>query len=99
MGTEGQRLLIHAVVPAADISDPLGDSEVALLRESRDGGMPVMTTLFDLYPFLLRLNADSGYQGPKVQKGLQRACRPALGLRPAHDAEAMPGKDMIPDGH
>ena len=39
----------------------------------RDGGVVVMATLFGLYPFLLKLYADGGYQGPQVQKGLKKA--------------------------
>ena len=53
---------MHAVVHAADVQD-------------RDGGVLVMATLFGLYPFLLKLYADSGYAGPKFQEGLRRACR------------------------
>ena len=34
-----------------------------------------MSTLFGLFPFLLRLYADSGYQGPKFQQALRRVCR------------------------
>jgi transposase len=44
-------LLIHAIVHAADIQD-------------RDGGALVMATMFGMYPFLLKLYADGGYQGP-----------------------------------
>jgi transposase len=44
-------LLIHAIVHAADIQD-------------RDGGVLVMATMFGMYPFLLKLYADGGYQGP-----------------------------------
>ena len=32
----------------------------------------LMGALFGLFPFLLKLYADSGYQGPKFQKGLRR---------------------------
>ncbi len=53
---------MHAVVHAADIQD-------------RDGGVLVMATLFGLYPFLLKLYADSGYTGAKFQAGLARVCR------------------------
>jgi len=53
---------MHAVVHAADVQD-------------RDGGVLVMATLFGLYPFLLKLYADSGYTGPKFQAGLARVCR------------------------
>ena len=31
-----------------------------------------MSALFGLHPFLLKLYADSGYQGPKFQQGLKR---------------------------
>jgi transposase len=48
---------MHAIVHAADIQD-------------RDGGLLVMATLFGLYPFLLKLYADGGYQGPEFQNAL-----------------------------
>src|SRR4051794_22263022 len=54
-----QGLLLCAIVHAADIQD-------------RDGGVMLMSALFGLYPFLLKLYADSGYQGPKFQQGLKR---------------------------
>jgi len=53
---------MQAIVHAADIQD-------------RDGGVLLMGTLFGLYPFLLKLYADTGYQGPKFQDGLKAACR------------------------
>jgi transposase len=34
----------------------------------------LMGALFGLFPFLLKLYADSGYQGPKFQEGLSRVC-------------------------
>ncbi len=58
--TEG--LLLSAIVHAADVQD-------------RDGGVLLMSTLFGLFPFLLKLYADSGYQGPKFQRGLRHVCR------------------------
>jgi transposase len=48
-------------VHAADIQD-------------RDGGVLLMSTMFGLFPFLLKLYADSGYQGPKFQEGLTAVC-------------------------
>ena len=54
-----QGLLIHAIVHAADIQD-------------RDGGELVMATLFGLYPFLLRLYADGGYQGPLFRRAMAK---------------------------
>jgi transposase len=49
---------MHAIVHAADIQD-------------RDGGVLLMATLFGLYPFLLKLYADGGYQGAAFQDGLR----------------------------
>ena len=56
-----QGLLMHAIVHAADVQD-------------RDGGVLLMGALFGLYPFLLKLYADSGYQGPQFRDGLAAAC-------------------------
>lgn len=53
---------MEATVHAADIQD-------------RDGGVMLMATLFGLYPFLLKLYADAGYQGAKFQQGLAHVCR------------------------
>jgi transposase len=51
--------LLHAVVHKADIQD-------------RDGGILVLETLFGLFPFLKKLFADGGYQGPQFQNALAR---------------------------
>ena len=67
--------MLHAIVHAADIQDPVGDSEAASLRESRDGGMLLMATLFGMFPFLLKLYADGGYQGPEFQQALRAVMR------------------------
>ena len=53
---------MHAIVHPADIQD-------------RDGGVLVMATLFGLYPFLKKLYADGGYQGPKFQAAMKRTLR------------------------
>ena len=34
-----------------------------------------MATLFGMYPFLLKLYADAGYQGPQFQRALLRVLR------------------------
>jgi transposase len=47
---------MHAIVHPADIQD-------------RDGGVLLMSTLFGLYPFLQKLFADGGYQGPVFEQG------------------------------
>jgi transposase len=52
-------LLLHAVVHKADIQD-------------RDGGILVLETLFGMFPFLKKLFADGGYQGPLFQKALAK---------------------------
>ena len=51
---------MHALVHAADIQD-------------RDGGGLVMATLFGMFPFLLKLYADGGYQGPEFQRALKKS--------------------------
>ena len=51
--------MIHAIVHAADIQD-------------RDGGALVMATLFGMYPFLLKLYADGGYQGPVFSAAVKK---------------------------
>ncbi len=43
--------------------------------QDRDGGVLVMATLFGMYPFLLKLYADAGYQGPRFQGALLRVVR------------------------
>ena len=39
------------------------------------GGVLLMASLFRLFPCLLTLYADSGYQGPKFQHALSRVCQ------------------------
>jgi transposase len=53
---------MQSIVHAGDIQD-------------RDGGVMLMASLFGMFPFLLKLYADKGYQGPKFQQGLSRVCR------------------------
>jgi len=48
---------MHAIVHGADVQD-------------RDGGVLLMATVFGLYPFLLKLYADGGYQGAQFQDAL-----------------------------
>jgi transposase len=52
-------LLLHAIVHPADVQD-------------RDGGVLLMATLFGMYPFLLKLYADGGYQGEAFLSGMKR---------------------------
>ena len=55
-------MLIHAVVHAADLQD-------------RDGGELVMATLFGMFPFLLKLYADGGYQGPLFRTAVKKVMK------------------------
>jgi transposase len=55
---DARGLVLHAIVTAADIQD-------------RDGGAWLLGTLFGLYPFLLKLYADGGYQGPEFRKSVK----------------------------
>ena len=50
---------MHAIVHAADVQD-------------RDGGVLLMGSLFGLYPFLLKLYADGGYQGPEFRRAMKK---------------------------
>jgi transposase len=52
--------MLHAIVHAADIQD-------------RDGGALLIATVFGLFPFLSKLYADAGYQGPRFQEAVTRA--------------------------
>jgi len=55
-----QGLMLHAIVHAADIQD-------------RDGGGLLIATLFGLHPFLTKLYADGGYQGPRFADAVAKA--------------------------
>ena len=41
--------------------------------QDRDGGAMLLATLFGMFPFLLKLYADAGYQGRQFQEALKRA--------------------------
>jgi putative transposase len=75
-------LLLHAVVHPADIQD-------------RDGGVLVLATLFGLYPFLQKLFADGGYQGPVFQKGAAKAL-PRLKIEIVKRSDRAKGFELLP---
>jgi transposase len=75
-------LLMHAVVHPADIQD-------------RDGGILVMTTLFGLYPFLKKLFADAGYQGPKFRNELAKAM-PGMSVEIVKRSDRASGFEVLP---
>jgi len=74
-------LLLHAIVHAANIQD-------------RDGVL-LMATLFSLHPFLRKLYADGGYQGPQFQDGLRRAMR-GITVEIVERSDAAKGFTVLP---
>jgi len=75
-------LLLHAVVHRADIQD-------------RDGGVLVLGTLFGKFPFLQKLFADGGYQGPKFREAQKKAL-PCLVTEIVKRSDAVKGFEVIP---
>jgi transposase len=54
-----------------------------------------MATLFGLYPFLRKLYADGGYQGPAFQAGLRQVL-PQLKITIVKRSEAIKGFVVLP---
>lgn len=75
-------LLMHAVVHPADIPE-------------RDGGVLVLATLFGLYPFLKKLFADGGYQGPQFRAQLAQLL-PQLSVEIVKRSDAAKGFEVLP---
>lgn len=74
--------MLHAVVHPADIQD-------------RDGGLLVLQTLFGRYPFLTKLFADGGYQGPIFNKG-QKKAMPGLTTEIVKRSDKAEGFEVLP---
>ena len=75
-------MLLHAIVHAADLQD-------------RDGGVLLMATVFGLFPFLRKLYADGGYQGPVFQSALARTLR-QIGLQIVKRSDRAQGFEVLP---
>ncbi|MGB4102351.1 MAG: IS5 family transposase [Alphaproteobacteria bacterium] len=75
-------LLLHAVVHPADIQD-------------RDGGKLVLSTLFGMFPFLEKLFADGGYQGPKFRTALAKVL-PQLKTEIIRRSDKVKGFEVLP---
>jgi putative transposase len=75
-------LLLHAVVHPADIQD-------------RDGGVLVLSTLFGLYPFLRKLFADGGYEGPKFRDAVKDIL-PNLSIEVIKRSDQAKGFEVLP---
>ena len=74
--------MLHALVHPADVQD-------------RDGGILVMATLFGSFPFLQKLFADGGYQGPQFEKALAKIL-PHLDVEIVKRSDATVGFKVIP---
>jgi transposase len=75
-------LLLHAVVHPADIQD-------------RDGGALVLSTLFGRHPFLRKLFADGGYQGPRFRTAQKKAL-PHLATEIVKRSDQAQGFEVLP---
>ena len=73
---------MHAMVHPADIQD-------------RDGGLLVLATLFGLYPFLQKLFADGGYQGPQFRRALAKAL-PRLSVEIVKRSDTAKSFEVLP---
>jgi len=75
-------LLLHAVVHPASIQD-------------RDGGPLVLSSLFGLFPFLTKLFADGGYQGPQFRLAVAKAL-PRLSVEIVKRSDQASGFEVLP---
>ena len=74
--------MLHAIVHPADIQD-------------RDGGILLMATLFGMFPFLQKLFADGGYQGPQFANGLAKTL-PRLNVEIVKRPDTAVGFKLVP---
>jgi transposase len=73
---------MNAVVHAADIQD-------------RDGGVLVIETMHGLFPFVTKLFADGGYQGPQFRKALAKVM-PQLSVEIVKRSDTAKGIHVLP---
>ena len=74
--------MLHAIVHPADIQD-------------RDGGGLLLHTLFGRFPFLTKLFADGGYQGPVFATAVARAL-PGLSVEIVKRSDTTRGFEVLP---
>ena len=74
--------MLHAIVYPANIQD-------------RDGGGLVLGTLFGRFPFLKKLFADGGYQGPVFAAAAARAM-PDMDVEIVKRSDTAKGFEIIP---
>ena len=75
-------MLLHAVVHPANIQD-------------RDGGVLVLGTLFGKFPFLKKLFADGGYQGPIFKQTCMKVL-PHVEIEIVKRSDTAVGFEVIP---
>ena len=63
--------------------------------QDRDGGALVISTLFGMYPFLLKVFADAGYQGPKFAAAVATAM-PQLSIDIVKRSDKAEGFEVLP---
>ena len=63
--------------------------------QDRDGGALVLSTLFGLYPFLRKLFADGGYQGPKF-RAAQKKALPCVATEIVKRSDQAAGFEVVP---
>lgn len=63
--------------------------------QDRDGGVLVLSTLFGMYPFLLKLFADAGYQGPQFQVAVTNII-PQLSIEIVKRSDQAKGFEVLP---
>jgi len=63
--------------------------------QDRDGGVLVLSTLFGMYPFLLKLFADAGYQGPQFRDAVTPIL-PDLSIEIVKRSDRATGFELLP---
>ena len=63
--------------------------------QDRDGGVLVLSTLFGLFPFLKKLFADGGYQGPLFREAVEEIM-PQLKIEITKRSDRAEGFKLIP---
>ncbi len=63
--------------------------------QDRDGGKLVLSTLFGMFPFLEKLFADGGYQGPKFRTALAKVL-PQLKTEIIRRSDKVKGFEVLP---
>jgi len=75
-------LVLHAIVHPADIQE-------------RDGGILLISTLFGRFPFLRKMFADGGYQGPRFEHAIS-CVFPQLEVEIVKRSDAADGFKVLP---